>query len=162
MCDNRPSYRPPTAPLGRLLSLPHHHTSDPHHVFTSKAGRHPRATYLRPTSGRTIRSTLYGTLYTYYVIPACSRQLQRHLLINVVVKISDADAISTIFTWHQVKASTPRLPYMQYTVIDAPRRQNVEFYGPSDPFDRPMFLFVSHRTLNGTPVRTFTLPPPYT
>ncbi|OJT13932.1 hypothetical protein TRAPUB_9520 [Trametes pubescens] len=40
---------------------------------------------------------------------------------------------------------------MQYTVIDAPRRQNVEFYGPSDPFDRPMFLFVSHRTLNGTP-----------
>lgn len=73
------------------------------------------------------------------------------------MKISDTDAISTVFTWHQVKSSIARLPYLQYVVIDAPRRQNMEFYGPSDPFDRPMFLFITHRTLSGTPVRTFAL-----
>ncbi|EIW58454.1 uncharacterized protein TRAVEDRAFT_20459 [Trametes versicolor FP-101664 SS1] len=77
--------------------------------------------------------------------------LQRHLLVNVVVKVSDTDSVSSVFTWHQVKSSVARLPYLQHVVIDAPRRQNMEFYGPSDPFDRPMFLFVSHRTLSGAP-----------
>ncbi|EIW61756.1 uncharacterized protein TRAVEDRAFT_18356 [Trametes versicolor FP-101664 SS1] len=65
--------------------------------------------------------------------------------------LKNGTSIRVNISWQQM-SSRSQLPTLQTVVtVDAPRPPGTDLFVPHDPFVRPMYLFSTHRGLNGVP-----------